>query len=83
MNSVITEIRWRIIWALTGMYVVINALEELLLRWSDSVLGRVETLEILSKYLDDSMNRSIGWPWFLLIFGLCIIVAAFLRNDDN
>jgi hypothetical protein len=83
MNSVITEIRCRIIWALTGMYAVMTALEELLLRWSDSVLGRVETLETLTKYLDDSMNRSIGWPWFLLIFGLCVIVVTFLRDDDN
>lgn len=69
-----TEIKGRIVWAMIGMYALQSALEELLLRWADSKLGHDEVVKVFTDHLESLADRPSWIPWFMLLFGIGMIV---------
>ena len=75
--------RWRIAYAIVGFYFIGNALEELLLRWADDVLGREEVLGVFRDHLNALADRPSWLPWLLLIIGAVLFYMQFKKPKNE
>lgn len=75
--------RWNVFYGIAGMYIFISAMENLLLRWSDEILGRTKTLDILITHLEEISQQSWFFQWVLFIGGLAIIIWALFFSDKE